>query len=57
MDPYVQAALIAGGAGVIVFVILRFIVPLLPGDGREQERLAAMRKTRAEREAAAKLAE
>lgn len=52
MDPYVQAALTAGFAAVGAFLIFRFFVPLLPGDGREEERRA-----RAEREAAERAAE
>jgi hypothetical protein len=52
MDPYIQAALAAGAGGLGAFLIFRFLVPLLPGDGREQERRA-----RAEREAAEKAAE
>ncbi len=52
MDPYVQAALMALAGGLGCFLIFRFFVPLLPGDGREAERRAE-----AEREASAKAAE
>ncbi|MBL8551903.1 MAG: hypothetical protein JNJ73_18085 [Hyphomonadaceae bacterium] len=39
------------------FVMLFFIVPLFPGDGREAERLAQWERERQEREAASKAAE
>lgn len=42
MDPYLQAALMAGLAGVFGFVVLRFVVPLLPPNPRfDNEKQAA----------------
>lgn len=52
-----EASLIALAGALGCIAVFFVIVTRLPGDGREQERLAAMRKARAAREAAAKTAE
>lgn len=52
MDPYLQGAIVLVASAISVALVLRFFVPLLPGDGREEERRA-----QAERDAAAKAAE
>jgi len=52
MDPYVQASLTALAGAFGCFLVFRFLVPLLPGDGREEERRARAEGGGAERAAA-----
>jgi hypothetical protein len=57
MEPGPQILLVTLATIAFAFVMLRFIVPLFPGDGREAERLAQWERERREREAASKAAE
>ena len=57
MEPGPYILLVVFGTIAYGLIMLRFIVPLFPGDGREAERLAQWERERQEREAASKAAE